>query len=165
MKNVGVFYGSSTGTCEDLAQRIAEKLGVTQQDVHDISRTTAADIEKYDVLVLGTSTWGAGEFQDDWYEGVKTLKSVDLSSKSVALFGCGDSSSFSDTFCDGMGALYEELKDSGCNFIGNGVATDDYTFDASIAVENGKFVGLALDEVNESYKTDERIEAWTATLN
>ena len=28
MKKTGVFYGSSTGTCEELANQIAEKLGV-----------------------------------------------------------------------------------------------------------------------------------------
>ena len=35
-----------------------------------------------------------------------------------------------------------------------------YTFDSSIAVVDGKFVGLPLDEVNEDSKTDERISAW-----
>jgi len=164
MKNIGIFYGSSTGTCEDLAQRIAEKLGVTQQDVHDVSKLNADQVSKYDILVLGTSTWGDGEMQDDWYDAIKTLKSVDLSSKDVALFGCGDSDSYSDTYCDGMGALYEELKETGCNFIGNNVSIDGYNFDSSIAVVNGKFVGLALDEVNESDKTDDRIEAWVAEI-
>ena len=33
-------------------------------------------------------------------------------------------------------------------------------FDSSIAVVDGKFVGLPLDEVNEDSKTDERISAW-----
>ena len=27
MKKTGVFYGSSTGTCEELANQIAEKVG------------------------------------------------------------------------------------------------------------------------------------------
>ena len=29
MKKMGIIYGSSTGTCESIAQTIAEKLGVT----------------------------------------------------------------------------------------------------------------------------------------
>ena len=37
--------------------------------------------------------------QDDWYDGVKTLKSAGLAGKTVALFGCGDSESYPDTFC------------------------------------------------------------------
>ena len=164
MNKIGVFYGSTTGTTEDLARRIAEKLDVSSEHVFDVSKLTEALVNEYDVLVLGSSTWGAGELQDDWYDGVKVLKSADLSMKFVALFGCGDSESYCDTFCDGIGVLYEDLKDSGCTFLGNKVSTDGYSFSSSIAVVDGAFVGLPLDEVNESNKTAERIDAWTAEI-
>lgn len=85
MKKTGVFYGSSTGTCEELANQIAKKLGVSSTDVHSVDKMTADKIKEYEVLVLGTSTWGDGELQDDWYDGVKVLKSTDLSMKLVAL--------------------------------------------------------------------------------
>ena len=164
MKKTGIFYGSSTGTCEDLANQIADKMGVAASDVHSADKLSADLVKESDLLILGTSTWGDGELQDDWYDGIKVLKSADLSFKSIALFGCGDSESYCDTFCDGMGILYEDLKDSGCSFIGNKVGTDGYSFSSSIAVVNGAFVGLALDEVNESDKTAERIDNWTAEL-
>ena len=164
MKKTGIFYGSSTGTCEDLANQIADKMGVAASDVHSADKLSADLVKEYDLLILGTSTWGDGELQDDWYDGIKVLKSADLSFKSIALFGCGDSESYCDTFCDGLGILYEDLKDSGCSFIGNKVGTDGYSFSSSIAVVNGAFVGLALDEVNESDKTAERIDNWTAEL-
>ena len=164
MKKTGIFYGSSTGTCEDLANQIADKMGVAASDVHSADKLSADLVKEYDLLILGTSTWGDGELQDDWYDGIKVLKSADLSFKSIALFGCGDSESYCDTFCDGMGILYEDLKDSGCSFIGNKVGTDGYSFSSSIAEVNGTFVGLALDEVNESDKTAERIDNWTAEL-
>ena len=109
--------------------------------------------------MLGSSTWGAGELQDDWYDGVNVLKKCDLSHKYVALFGCGDSESYCDTFCDGMGIIYEDIKDSGCTIIGK-VSAKDYSFSSSIAVIDGMFVGLALDDINESDKTEERIDAW-----
>ena len=54
-------------------------------------------------------------------------------------------------------------KNAGANVIG-GVSTDGYTFDDSESVVDGKFVGLALDEVNEDNKTDERIDAWVAEI-
>ena len=164
MKKIGVFYGSSTGTCEDLANRIAGKLGVASSDVHSADKLTADLTDSYESLLLGTSTWGDGELQDDWYDAVKVLKGMDLSGKTIALFGCGDSESYGDTFCDGMGILYKDLKDSGCMFVGNHVNPNDYSFSSSIAVADGAFIGLALDEVNESDKTDARIEAWTADI-
>lgn len=118
MKKTGIFYGSSTGTTEAVANLIASKLGIAPADVHDAGKLTADLAGSYDVLILGTSTWGYGELQDDWNDAVETLKKMDLSGKTVALFGCGDSESYSDTFCDGMGILYEDLKDSQCKFIG-----------------------------------------------
>lgn len=162
MKKTVIVYGTSTGTCEELANKIGGKLGVDNIiNVTDLDSSVIAD---NDNLILGTSTWGAGEMQDDWYDGVKVLKSADLSMKFVALFGCGDSDSYCDTFCDGIGVLYEDLKDSGCTFLGNKVSTDGYSFSSSIAVVDGAFVGLPLDEVNESNKTAERIDAWTAEI-
>ena len=163
MNKIGVFYGSTTGTTEDLARRIAEKLEVPSAHIYDVSKLTEALVNEYDVLVLGSSTWGAGELQDDWYDGVKVLKKCDLSHKHVALFGCGDSDSYSDTFCDAIGILYEELKGTHCKFCG-AVDTAGYTFDSSTAVVNGKFVGLPLDEVNEDGQTDERISAWAEQI-
>lgn len=104
---------------------------------------------------------GAGELQDDWYDGVNVLKSADLAGKTIALFGCGDSESYPDTFCGGMKELYDVVKTA--NVIG-AVSTEGYVFDDSEAVLNGKFVGLALDDVNESDKTEARIDNWIAEI-
>ena len=119
MKKMGIIYGSSTGTCESIAQTIAGKLGVASADVIDASKITTEKVGGYDILLLGTSTWGDGELQDDWYDAIKTVKAADLNGKIVALFGCGDSESYCDTFCDGMGVLYDQLKNSGCTFVGD----------------------------------------------
>ena len=163
MKKTGVFYGSTTGTTESVARTIAEKLGIPSSDVYNVSKMTADVAGSYEALILGTSTWGDGELQDDWYDGIKVLKGMDLSGKTVALFGCGDSESYSDTFCDGMGILFEDLKNSGCRFIG-AVPDADYTYSSSIAVTDSNFVGPAIDDINESDKTDERVTAWTEKL-
>lgn len=156
-----VVYGSSTGTCEAIAGKIAEKLGVEAINVSDL---TADVIVENDNLLIGTSTWGAGELQDDWYDGVDTLKGADLSGKVVAVFGCGDSASYSDTFCGAMKELYDAAKAGGATVVGE-VDIDGYTFDDSDAVVDNKFVGLALDDINENDKTDGRIDAWLEQIN
>jgi len=71
MKNICVIYGSSTGTCQGLAEKIGQQLGVQDDGIIDVQNLTADVVNKYDVLILGTSTWGAGEMQDDWYDGVR----------------------------------------------------------------------------------------------
>jgi len=154
-----VYYGSTTGTCEDLAGRIGKALGAEVKNVSELD-SSAVDA---DLLVLGTSTWGAGDVQDDWYSALDTLKGLSLAGKKVAIFGCGDSASYPDTFCGGMKAVYDAALAAGATIVGE-VSTEGYQFDGSEAVVDGKFVGLALDEMNESDKTDERISAWVATL-
>ena len=120
-----------------------KKLGVEAINVSDFNADVVAE---NDNLILGTSTWGAGELQDDWYDGINVLKGADLSGKTVAIFGCGDAESYSDTFCGAMKEIYDAAQ--GANIL-PGVSTDGYTFDDSEAVVDGKFVGLALDDVNE----------------
>ena len=154
-----VYYGSTTGTCEDLAGRIGKALGAEVKNVSELD-SSAVDA---DLLVLGTSTWGAGDVQDDWYSALDTLKGLSLAGKKVAIFGCGDSASYPDTFCGGMKAVYNAALAAGATIVGE-VSTEGYQFDDSEAVVDGKFVGLALDEMNEPDKTDERISAWVATL-
>ena len=161
MKKTIVVFGSSTGTCEAIAEKIAQKLGC---EVMDVQNLTAEVVESHENLILGTSTWGAGELQDDWYDGLKVLQGADLSGKTIALFGCGDCESYSDTFVGGIGELYNAIKASGARFVG-AVDTDGYSFDDSEAVIDGKFIGLPLDDVNEDDKTDTRIDAWIAEIS
>ena len=106
MNTTIVIYGSSTGTCEAIAEKIASKLGCEAINVQDLTADIVAANQN---LILGTSTWGAGELQDDWYDGLKTLQGADLSGKTIALFGCGDCSTYSDTFVGGMGELYNGM--------------------------------------------------------
>ena len=78
MKKTVVVYGSSTGTCEAIAEKIGAKLGAEVMNVQDLTADVVAANEN---LILGTSTWGAGELQDDWYDGLKVLQSADLTGK------------------------------------------------------------------------------------
>lgn len=159
MSKTVVVFGSSTGTCEAIAEKIGAKIGAEVVNVQDLTE----EVLSADNILLGTSTWGAGELQDDWYDGIGVIKGADLSGKTVAIFGCGDSASYGDTFCGAMKELYDAAKAAGANVIGE-VPTDGYTFDDSDAVVDGKFVGLALDDINEDDKTDGRIDAWIAQL-
>lgn len=160
MNKTIVIYGSSTGTCQSIAEKIASKLKVEAIDVQTLD---AGVVDSYDNLIIGTSTWGAGELQDDWYDGLKLLQGANLSGKTIAIFGCGDCESYGNTFVSAMGELYNGLKGSGAAFIGR-VPTAGYNFSDSEAVVDGEFVGLALDDVNEEDKTDERIDAWIESI-
>lgn len=160
MKKTVIYYGSTTGTCEDIANRIASSLGIAEVKSASEFGQDAAD---YDVLVLGTSTWGYGDIQDDWYDKIETLKGLNLSGKIIAIFGCGDSAGYPDTFCAGMKALYDAAVAAGATVIA-GIPIDGYSFESSEAVVDGKFVGVALDEMNEPEKTDGRLASMIEKL-
>ena len=86
----GIFFGSTMGTTEAVAADIAKQLGVADADVHNVADTPAGEVQKYDLLVLGSSTWGAGELQDDWYGFLDQLKAQDLSGKKDDLNSSGN---------------------------------------------------------------------------
>jgi flavodoxin I len=163
MNKTAIIFGSTTGMTEDVAKRIASQLNISKEHVYEVADITPEIVSRYDALLLGSSTWGSGELQDDWYDGVEVLKKSDLKGKAVSFFGTGDSYSYSDTFCDAMGLIYREIEASGAIFTGQ-VEASDYSFDDSVAVADGQFVGLALDETNEAEKTDERISRWIKSL-
>lgn len=158
MKKTGIFYGSSTGTTEEIAYKIAKGLGVDDADVHNVAAAAPSALGDYDILVMGSSTWGDGELQDDWYDFIAGAESLDLKGKTIALFGCGDES-MSDTFCNAVGELYRRLTPTGAAFV-DGIDTDGYHYNKTGAEIDGKYVGLLLDEVNHPELTDERLSRW-----
>lgn len=154
----GIFYGSTTGNTESLAREIASELGVAPSDIYDVGRISADKVAGYDTLLLGSSTWGVGDLQDDWYSFIDDLKKEDLSGKRVGLFGRGDSASYGETFCDAIGIIHDELSSSGCSFIGEMDAAG-YSPADSKAFANGKVLGLAVDD-DDPGQTKQRMEAW-----
>lgn len=164
MKSTGIFYGSSTGQTRDAAIMIADALGVDLADIHDVASTAPSVVSRYDNLILGSSTWGDGDLEDDWYDFILGLEALDLKGKQTALFGCGDTS-MTRTFCDAVGILHDRLIPTGTTFIGEGFPTDGLTFSASKAVSpDGKAYGLLLDNVNHADLTAPRIATWTSAI-
>lgn len=163
MATIGLFYGSTTGNTEDAAKQIRTALGEHTVTLQDIAQAKAETFMPFDTLILGTSTWGYGEQQDDWTGFESELDKIDWSNKRVALFGLGDQYGYSDTFVDAMGLLYEAITSKGARVFGTW-AGSDYEFEASTAHRDGTFVGLALDNDNQADLTNKRIAQWVQNL-
>ena len=149
-----IFYGSTTGTAEMVANKVGELLGAEVFSARDVDK-----VEEYDFVIFATSTWGMGDLQDDWFDALDTLKTKNLTGKRVGLIGVGDQESFGDTFSNGISIIYNEIKDMGINLVGK-TSTEGYSFNSSESVVDGEFIGLIIDENNQSELTDERISAW-----
>ena len=92
-----------------------------------------------------------------------SIKSANLQDKKIAIFGLGDQESYSDSFVDSIGIIYEALKDKNCQLVGK-VSTEGYNYDESRGEVEGQFVGLPLDEDSQGNLTNERIKNWVQQL-
>jgi len=162
MKKTAIFYGTSTGNTQSVAESINTHLD-NQAELINVEDAKDASVDNYDFLFLGTSTWGFGDLQDDWEGFISDLASANLEGKKVALFGLGDAEAYADTFVDGMGIIYNAIASKGCEVVGM-VSVDGYRFDASAATVDEKFVGLPLDEDNESNRTEDRVAMWMKNI-
>ncbi|AFZ33423.1 MULTISPECIES: flavodoxin FldA [Cyanophyceae] len=165
MAKIALFYGTQTSNTQTAAELIQKEFGsdavVTLQD---ISQTEPNDFNEYQYIIIACPTWNVGELQSDWESFYDDqLDNIDFSGKKVAYFGEGDQIGYPDTFQDAMGILEEKISELGGETVGYW-STEGYEFSDSKALRDGKFVGLALDEDNQSELTEERIKAWVAQL-
>lgn len=160
MNKIGIFFGSDTGNTEKIAKIIYNKIGVNASELYDISNVKKEDINKFNVLMFGIPTWYYGEMQCDWDEFLPTLKKINFQNKIIALFGCGDQEDYSEYFCDGMGIIYNIIKQKNGVIIGKW-PTEGYNFESSKALlDKDYFVGLAIDEDRQQSISNERINTW-----
>jgi flavodoxin I len=164
MANIGLFYGTQTGNTQTAAEYIQKEFGGDSVvDLYDISSADTSDFEKYECIIIGCPTWNIGELQSDWEGFYDELDAIAFSGKKVAYFGAGDQVGYADNFQDAMGILEEKISSLGGTTVGYW-PTDGYEHTESKAERNGKFVGLAIDEDNQSDLTDTRIKTWVAQL-
>ena len=164
---VGIYFATTTGKTEDIAERLHGMLGAAEApkdlaDVDDVSEFTSLD-----GIICGIPTWNTGADSERsgtaWDSMLDDIGGLSLSGKKVALFGLGDSSTYTENFCDAMEELHSYFVKAGATMVGY-VSKDNYTFEESKSVVGDKFCGLPLDEDSESDMTDERLSGWAEKL-
>ncbi|WP_261887335.1 flavodoxin FldB [Vibrio aerogenes] len=158
---IDLFYGSTTCYTEMTAEKIRAILGEDLVDIHNVKETPLTEMEAYDFLILGISTWDFGEIQEDWHAVWNQIQQLNLHGKFIALYGLGDQQGYGEWYLDAMGLLHDELSSCGVTFLGYW-PNQGYEFESSKALtEDGNhFVGLALDEDSQYELTDERLANW-----
>jgi flavodoxin II len=166
---IGLFYGSTTCYTEMAAEKIQAKInhlvGYTCIELFNIKDIPLAQTQSFDTLIFGISTWDFGELQEDWESTWQDIAGLNLTDKTVAIFGLGDQLGYAEWFQDAVGMLHDELVVLGCNFVGYW-PNQGYDFIASKALteDSSFFVGLSLDDENQYDLTDERIDNWCNQL-
>lgn len=171
MAGIGIFFGTDTGRTRLLAKQIAKKLGERAAAPVNVGKIQPQDLQAFDFLILGTPTLGEGELPgrstglsaDSWEEFLPRLQGLDLTGRKVALFGLGDQVKYPDNFVDALDDLQGAFTACGATLVGRW-PVDGYEFQASRAVHNELFWGLAIDQHNQGLLTEERVTAWLASL-
>jgi flavodoxin I len=166
MSKIGIFYGSTTGNTEMVAQELQKLLGEDVVDLHDVESADKLSINDYDCLLFGIPTWDIGQLQEDWEDWLDHLKDseVELKGKKAAIFGVGDQEGYPDTFGDAMKAIYDILLERGTTVICDQWSKEGYEFEDSLAIKNDKLIGMMIDEDSQPELTGDRIKQYAELL-
>ena len=164
---VGIYFATTTGKTEDIAERLHGLLDSAEgpKDISDVD--DLSELAGHDGVICGIPTWNTGADSERsgtaWDSILEDIGELDLNGKKVAIFGLGDSSTYTENYCDAMEELHRYFKQAGASMVGY-TAKTDYTFDESKSVVGEEFCGLPLDEDSESDMTDERLSGWAEKL-
>ena len=80
------------------------------------------DLLKFDLIVMGSSTWNEGELQDDFQDFYEDMGRLNLAGKKVAVFGPGDSSW--EEYCRAVDLLEEKSRQLRADIVASGFKWD-----------------------------------------
>ncbi len=166
MATIGLFYGTTDGATERVAEQIQALIaagGRHTVELNNVAEFYLEDMVQYSYLILGVPTWNIGQLQDDWASSLDELDEIDLSGATAAIYGLGDQAGYPETFADALFFVADRIQGSGVRMVGRWPTTG-YTFTNSWAVVEGDFLGLVLDEHNQPELTETRLSRWLAIV-
>lgn len=172
MAKTGIIFGTDTGKTRKVAKQIYKMLD--DQSVAkpiNINRCSIDDLLAFDNLIIGTPTLGEGALpglsvdceSESWEEIAAQLEEADFTGKTIALYGLGDQEGYPDEFVDALGELYDIFSTAGATIIGRW-PNSGYEFTTSSALDGDEFVGLVLDQDNQSSLTESRLTQWLSSI-
>ncbi|MRG87566.1 flavodoxin domain-containing protein [Salinibacillus xinjiangensis] len=89
---VAIVYTSVTGNTEGLANRIAQQFERCQCEVEEyrVEEFLLEWVKDFDILVIGTYTWGNGEVPEKMKPLLRDLQRLELPHLVTGVFGTGD---------------------------------------------------------------------------
>ncbi len=166
MANVGIFVGSSGGVTLGAAEKLQELFDSSELINMEEDYDGLEQFDDFDILLIGSSTWGQGDPQRDWVDVLYEMQNdePDLSGKKVAFFGAGDQKTHGEHFVSALAKMEEVFKKCGAKTGFGYTSTAGYEYKFSLAEKDGKFCGLAIDDINQEDETSKRVSVWAEQL-
>ncbi len=107
MKKTIILYGSLTGNTQMTAMTLAAAMGCESMSFDEITQDI---IDSVEMLIVGVSTWGEGEYNPATEDFVVKLGKgeIKVENKKIALFGLGDLTY--QIFCGAVEKLKDEFE-------------------------------------------------------
>jgi flavodoxin I len=121
------------------------------------------ELLKYDLLIIGVSTWFDGELPNYWDEYLPGIEEHDFSGKTVALFGLGNQKEYPDNYQDAIGILADFFEQRGAKIVGY-TSAEGYSFEKSLGVKEGQFFGLAIDSCHNEKQKKQMVHDWVTDI-
>ena len=164
MKKIGLFYTKSGNRTKQVVEDIKKLFsGKAEVELIPVEEAWDKDFEKYSNIILGSATWFDGELPAYWDELLPQISELKLKNTKVAIFGLGDQVRYAENFVDSIGILAEVFEKTGAKIVGK-TSLEGYDYEGSRAERDGVFLGLAIDELNQSDLTKDREKKWVAQL-
>jgi flavodoxin I len=163
MKNTAIIFSVNSKNSGRIANKIIDAFGRDEIETIPAEELTEEQFLGYNNLILSSPTWFDGELASYWDEFVPALETMDLKGKKIAIFGMGDQWAYPENFGDAVGLLAGIMQNQGAIIVGE-TLSEGYTFEKSKALNEGKFIGLIIDEENQSQLTDARIATWVSSI-
>ena len=141
-----IVYGSNSGETEWISEIIGDVLRSKNFNVKIKDVTEIEDPEEllnYDLILIGSSTWGLGELQENMKTFEPELQKLNLAGKLAAAFGPGDKQGYPDYFCKAVDIIEDDLVRCGAEIV---------------------MPALKVDESEDREKREEQIRKWAEEL-
>ncbi|WP_338066460.1 flavodoxin domain-containing protein [Planococcus halotolerans] len=106
---IAIVYASVTGNTQAVAEVLAECFQAKGflPDVCEINQFDVNKLRRYDIVVIGTYTWGSGEIPAEIQELFEAFEELQRPELVTAVFGTGDS--FFSEFCGAVNRFRDML--------------------------------------------------------
>jgi len=158
MAKVGVVFGSNDGDAKRVAEYVAAKF---DSEILNATELSADFLNSHEKLIFVASTHKVGELQKDFKAKLDVIAAAKLSGKTLALVGVGGSVRHPNDFNSGLAEFLPVIK--GANLVGQTEVDDEYKFNKSAAIVDGKFLGLITDvKVGDGWQA--RADKWAESV-
>ncbi len=163
MKKIGLFYSFKSKNNAKIAEYILNEFKDSQIETIDAENVNEEQFLAYSNLIMGVPTWFDGELPNYWDEFIPALEELNLHDKKIAIYGLGDQVGYPENFLDAVGIMAELLESRGAAIVGK-TSIVGYQFEKSKALQQDKFLGLAIDFENQENLNKERVTNWAKQL-